>query len=279
MRRAGCRAVVAAVAVLVASGCGGAAGSAAPAGGVASRPAASSSGAAATGVASAAGSAPAGATGTGVSALAALQPYLQQVAARAAQLQQVAALINVDVTPTDIRLRPGTARAIQDAQDSTALRRAVPAGMSVALTKAALRVFSNLASRAAAFRGVLEAPTPVSAASYRSAMACLANGGAAAAGFAADVAALRSLSARSPAFTPAPESSRAAAEIALQADFVGAREAGGDSCGGYVGDDLQTIVWGHPTGISGPADGTINGVDFSATYHAGTGWAVQIHAG
>jgi hypothetical protein len=219
--------------------------------------------------------APAGAA----SALPRLQAYLSQVDAKDAQLKAAAALVNADVTATDIRLRPATQQAARAAQDLAALRRAIPAGMSLALTRSALLVFSNLASRAAAFHGVLTVALPVSAVDYRTAMNCLANGGRAAARFPADVAALRALATQSPAFRAVPESSRAAAEIALQTEFVWAREACCDSCGGYVGADLAPIVWGRSTGISGPSDGMINGVDFDARYRDATGWTVRIHAG
>jgi hypothetical protein len=196
-----------------------------------------------------------------------------------AALQRVATRVNADVTKAGVRPRPETLTAIEGVRDVQALQRAFPPGMSTALTKASLLVFSNLASRAAAFHGVPYHAATSTTGEYRIMMACLANGSRAAARFGSDVAALKKLAASSPAFTPALPASRAVAEIALQTLWVWKDEACCDSCGGRVSDRLAPIVWGHSTGISGPADGTIDGVDFAASYHTGTGWKVEIHAG
>jgi len=276
------------VAAVLLAGCGGGTGGgAAPltpgpatSGPAESGPAPSTGpGPAATGATGSTGST--GPAGTAASALPQLDAFLLQVGSLDAALRQAGALVNADVTAAGMTPRPATRQAI-DAVDARVLTvaAAMPAGMGVPLTRASLLVFSGLASRAAAFHGVPGSAVTASSADYRHMTGCLANGARAAARSAADLAALRALAASTPAFRPAAPSSRATAEIALQTRFVWGGEACCASCGGYVSDAVATVVW-HRRVLEGPTpvDGTIGGVGFDATYHAGTGWVVDIHAG
>lgn len=215
------------------------------------------------------------------SALGSLTGYLREVDATDAAIRHAAALVNSDVTAAGLTVRPATRAAVEalDAQQDR-LAKAFPAGMSTPLARAAILVFSNLASRAAAMNpvrrsGDVRATDP----GFADLRGCLAHGAQAVARYRSDLAALRALAAASPAFTPAAPSSRASAEAALQTELVRNGENCCASCGGYVGDKIYPVVWGRATGISGPADGMINGIDFTARYRPDGGWTVEIHAG
>ena len=78
--------------------------------------------------------------------------------------------------------------------------------------------------------------------------------------------------------------SRAAADLAILLNNINNRNSGCLSCGGERETSLPRITWyakrvpssssGHPT----PVDGSINGVDFFATYTRGTGWRILSYA-
>ena len=212
-------------------------------------------------------------------ALAQLQPYLARVDALDATVRRVSAMINADTSSTGVRLRPATRTAI-GALQAEVLRtgRALPAGLSASLNRPAVLVFSELASRAAAFYGVGDVSRGTDG--WARLQGCLAGGARAAARFPADVAALRSLAAAAPAVAVPPASSRTAAEPLVRTQWIWGREACCASCGGYLADTLVPIVWHtHRTTVNGGSDGTVAGVDFAATYRAAGGWTVVIHAG
>lgn len=263
------------------AGCGGAGGGAAP---TAARPG---------GSVSPAGTVPPAATSSvqvtteRASALAGLRAYLTRVADVDQQLGRAAAAVNADVVTGGMRIGPATRSAVQDV-DLTGLARALPAGMDAPLTRQALLVYSELASRRAAFNGVLEASVgpdgtatvaPGSPALSRI-NECLANGARAHARFDADVAALRALAAASPPFTHAAPASRASAEIAVRTRYIDGWNRCCGSCGGYVTDRLAPVVWvEHDDPVAGHTDGAIEGVAFEATYRASSGWLIELHAG
>jgi hypothetical protein len=108
---------------------------------------------------------------------------------------------------------------------------------------------------------------------------CMGNGAPAAARFGADLASARALAGQTPKVTaPAPDS-RQAAELALRINLIGLANSGCMSCGGYIFPTLAHIVW-QPKNESGVghSDGYINGIQFTATYHAGRGWDAVIWA-
>jgi len=212
----------------------------------------------------------------------ALQAYLREVDGMDAALRQVATLVNGDLTARGLAARPRTVAAVQAlTARETRVRRSLPAGMGPALTRAALLVYSELSSRAAAFNPIVRASAdlPAGDPEFTELKGCLANGAVAAARFAGDLTALRRLAASSRAFVPAAPSARATAEIALRTTLVRNGNGCCDSCGGYLSDALVPLVWGRPAEPGARADGTIDGIDFDATYHADGGWTVQIHAG
>ena len=215
----------------------------------------------------------------------ALQAYLREVDGMDAALRQVATLVNGDLTARGLAARPRTVAAVRAlTARETRVRRSLPAGMSPALTRAALLVYSELSSRVAAFNPIVRASAdlPAGDPEFTELKGCLANGAVAAARSGRDLTALRRLAASSRAFVPAAPSARATAEIALRTTLVRNGNGCCDSCGGYLSDALVPLVWGRPAGPREPGervDGTIDGIDFDATYHADGGWTVQIHAG
>ena len=215
----------------------------------------------------------------------ALQAYLREVDGMDAALRQVAALVNGDLTARGLAARPGTVAAVRDlTARETRVRGSLPAGMSPALTRAALLVYSELSSRAAAYNPIVRgsADLPMGDPQFAELKGCLANGATAAARFGRDLTALRRRAASSPAFVPPAPSARSTAEIALRTTLVRNGNGCCDSCGGYLSDALVPLVWGRQTEPGEPgarADGTIDGIDFDATYRAPGGWTVHLHAG
>ena len=120
------------------------------------------------------------------------------------------------------------------------------------------------------FRG--EYPLKISSQDGTYVYRCLGNGRPAAAQFSADLAGLRAAALAAPPVTPAAPDSRAAAELAVRIQDIGLRNSGCMSCGGFVATTLAPVVWTSQSG------GTINGIRFQVTYHAGTGWEAAIWA-
>ena len=77
---------------------------------------------------------------------------------------------------------------------------------------------------------------------------------------------------------PAPDS-RPAAELAVRIALIDLANSGCEQCGGIVVTTSVPIVWQQENqpGIR-HYDGTVGGTRFTADYHAGSGWAVQIWA-
>jgi len=191
------------------------------------------------------------------------------------QLRQVAALVNEGVGPVSMTFPPATLAAV-GALSTEETVRAIPAGLPAELLRQALLVYSDLESRTTSLSGIrmfrADHPLKLGSQEGKYVYGCLGNGGPAAARFGTDLAALRTAALASPPVTPAAPDSRAAAELAVRIQDIGLRNSGCMSCGGFVATTLAPVVWTSQSG------GTINGIRFQVTYHAGTGWQAAIWA-
>lgn len=221
------------------------------------------------------------------SALDGLRTFLARVDRADSRLTQAARLVNGDAVSSGMRIRPITRAAIT-AIELDDVAQALPAGMPQPLTRKALLVYSELASRRGAFESVVRVqPGPDGIATVakgtdgmRVIEDCLANGSRANARFRPDVAALRSLASSTSPFPVVPASSRATGEILVRTAYIDGWNRCCDSCGGYVTDRLAPVVWAAKDLPSGEhIDGTIDGVGFEASYRPGSGWRVVVHAG
>jgi hypothetical protein len=214
-----------------------------------------------------------------------LQDFL--VAARTVdtRLHRAAALINAGITPDAVTVRPATVAAVEAADPATAAR-VVPAGLDRELLRRTMLVYSDPRSRRMAMQPVVWAgdgvvvlprPGPVDTSpSAAEILDALGNGHAAAARFESDLAALRSLAARRPAFTPGRNTSRAAAEVDVRVAYIDGANGGCASTGGAVFTRLVPLAWG--SGGGGRWTGTIGGIGFQAVYRYGGWWRVLLDA-
>ncbi|MDQ1290022.1 MAG: hypothetical protein QG622_3588 [Actinomycetota bacterium] len=221
------------------------------------------------------------------SALDGLREYLKRVERADARLVAVASLVNKDTSASGIRLRRATRAAIV-AITLDDVAKALPAGTGDDLLRRSLLVYSELVSRRAAYQGLLsvspgaDGTTVVARGTEGMTMvlACLANGARAGARFTGDLAALWAAAASARPFTVAAPSSRASGEILVRTGYIDGWNRCCAGCGGYVTDTLAPLVWAAKDFPSGEhIDGTVDGVGFEATYGAGTGWKIVIHAG
>jgi len=220
-----------------------------------------------------------------------LAAFFAAAAASDQRLKAAAALVNGDISRTQLVVTRATAEAIAAAAP-TAAAQAIPAGLPPALLLPVLLVQSDLVSRYWAMRGwvphgLLSSadsanPVPISDWWARYALTCLGNGAVAAARYDADVAATRAASAAVPPVTAAPADSRAAAELAILLNDIEGRNAGCLSCGGTRETSLPTITWyatpRHMPNSGKQADGDIHGIAFSAHYAPPTGWTIEVWA-
>jgi hypothetical protein len=220
-----------------------------------------------------------------------LAAFFASAAASDQRLKAAAALVNGDISRTQLVVTRATEKAIAAAVP-TASARAIPAGLPPGLLLPVLLVQSDLVSRYWAMRGWaphgLLAPAdnanPVPIADWwaRYALTCLGNGAVAAARFDADVAAARAAAAAAPPVTAVPPYSRAAADLAILLNDIEGRNAGCLSCGGTRETSLPTIMW-YATPRPMPnsdkrADGDIHGIAFSAHYAPAKGWTIEVWA-
>ena len=213
------------------------------------------------------------------SALDQLQGFLQQVDVLDGDLAQAATLVNGDITTSGVRVRPATRRAVEALHEGQrALPGTIPAGLDATLSTAVLTVFQLVTDRARAFDVLPAAPFAATDSSeFGQLRRCLGVGAPALARFPAALARLRAAAAAAPAFTPAAPASRAAAELAVSARWLSqGEECGISAAPGTVPPlKLPKIVWQNTDGTAG----TIDGVRFTASYAAASGWTVDIHAG
>ncbi len=200
-----------------------------------------------------------------------------------AQLRHAAALVNEGIGTTSMSFSPAALAAVK-ALDTAPVARAIPAGLPAGLLRRVVLVYSDLESRTASLMsiprsGYTSGRLPIGSQDGSYIYRCLGNGAPAAARFAADLAAARALAGATPPVTVAAPDSRAAAEVAVQVTFINVGNSGCDSCGGGVLTTLGTIIWQRHYEAEGRySDGTINGLRFNASYHAGSGWQVQLWA-
>ena len=153
----------------------------------------------------------------------------------------------------------------------------IPGGLKPDLAWAVLRVQNDLEARWYAFRPVTE-PFSSPGEGRSDLLRCLAGGATAAARYTADLHTARRLAAASAAFVPAKPDSRASAEVAIELQTIMLANGGCDSCGGYLFTSMPAIIW-HTSHIAGITwGGTVGRIPFRATYHAGSGWKVQLNA-
>lgn len=217
------------------------------------------------------------------SAASQLAGFLAAAGLADAQLRHAAALVNEGIGASSMSFSPATLAAVK-ALDPAPVARAIPAGLPPELLRRVVLAYSDLESRTASLRGILQSGyasgrLPISSQDGSYIQRCLGNGAPAAARFAADLAAVRSLAEATPPVTVAAPDSRAAAEVAVQITFINVGNSGCDSCGGGVLTTLPRIVWQRQYEPEGRySDGTVNGLRFNASYHPGTGWQVQLWA-
>lgn len=199
------------------------------------------------------------------------------------RIRQAAALVNGDIGATSMRFTPATLAAVRALSTEPAAR-ALPAGLPPVLLRAALVVYGDLASRAAAFGGVemygsAGDALPIGSASARAVLHGLRNGAPAAARFGRDLAAVRALALQTPPVAVAARDSRAAAELAVRLRSLDHRNGCDETFGGWVPAALEPIVWQPGAGHApGRYEGTISGIRFHATYTAQHVWDVVLDA-
>ena len=199
------------------------------------------------------------------------------------RLRHAAALVNQGIGPTSMSFSPAALAAV-NALDTAPVARAIPAGLPAEMLRRVLLVYSDLESRTASLSGIVRSgssssPLPISSEWGRYVYSCLGNGAPAAARFDADLVAARAQAEAIPPVTVAAPASRAAAELAVRVEYINLGNTGCDSCGGGVLTTLAPVIWQreHVSG-DGYSDGTINGLRFSVSYHAGSGWQAMLFA-
>jgi hypothetical protein len=214
-------------------------------------------------------------TPAGPSAADQLAGFFSAAGALDSQLKHAAAMVNEGVGPTSLAF-PVSTLATVGLLSTTEAARAIPAGLPAELLRQTLLVYSGLESRTTSLRAVPmysnDYPLKISSQDGKYVYRCLGNGGPAAARFSADLAGLRAAALAAPPVTPAAPDSRAAAELALRIQLINLANSGCAGCGGFVATTLAPVVWTSQSG------GTIHGIRFQVTYHAGTGWEAVIWA-
>ena len=167
-----------------------------------------------------------------------------------------------------MHFRPSTVAALKTA-DPSAIAKTIPAGLPPALERAVLVVFSELDSR---YMSMSAWGTGTESSADLTLQHCFVHGAPAAARFATDLASAHAIASTMLPVTPAAPDSRTAAELQLQLDVIYENNAGCAATGGFIVSQLAPVVWRViPTGM-GPADGTVAGMQFQASYDAASGW-------
>ncbi|HCU97477.1 MAG TPA: hypothetical protein DHU96_34145 [Actinobacteria bacterium] len=192
--------------------------------------------------------------------------------------------MNGDIGATRILIKPATKAAVGQLQ-TTAVTRAIPAGLPHRLLGPVLAVYNDLESRRLSLMGAARYSPPAvprSSPEGQAILRCLGNGGPAAARYDGDVSAVRDQAQVMPPVAVAAPDSRAAAELTVWTTFVRLAQSGCGGCGGRAPAPLPPITW-HPkkelgAGTGSYTNGTVGGIAFLAEYRLGQGWNVLIYA-
>jgi hypothetical protein len=161
------------------------------------------------------------------------------------------------------------------AVDPRRLAATIPAGMDRDLLTATLLVYGDLVSRRAGLRVTVE---PVFANDADNIRRGLANAAAAAARYPADRAALLRLARSKQPVTARHRLSRAAAEVAVRAEWIRLENMGCLGTGGVIPTTLADVRWEGASTRGERFAGRVRGVPFVATYAARTGWKAAVEA-
>jgi hypothetical protein len=204
----------------------------------------------------------------------ALDDFIAAAGTLDAQLKTAAAAINAIGPPWD-EVTAEVAEAVRTA-DFAPVAATIPAGLPDDMRLRVMTAYSDLVSRRAAMQ-TFAVPSADAEDGVRPSEALvdeLANGAPAAARFPADLALVDQGAASTSGFSPAPATSREAAEITLLVRYVDTHNLGCDSRGGYVLTALPPIVW------ASVSTGTI-GADPAVSFEArltGDVWEVMLNA-
>ncbi len=222
------------------------------------------------------------------SALTQFTPFLRTASAIDAEIRAAAVKVNAGFHGDVIVIPESAARAVR-ALDPERLARVIPAGAPEQLERAALEIYANLVSRTDALGVGYSDTGPISRTSQegQEMLADLSNGSTPARNFPTDLAAVRTLAARTPAFAPAAPSSRTAANVFVRARYIDEYNGGCDTHGGWVPRPMPLVEvrWGRTGGVTAPWDGVVGvrqvedwGIWFDATYLGGHVWSVELNA-
>jgi len=204
-------------------------------------------------------------------------------AARAddARIRATARTINREIGPTSVYFSRATMNTVK-ASAPRRTARTMPAGMDADLLRATMIVYSDLASRAAAFNQVVEFASevrPRTDPDVSRFLDALGRGSLVARAYPADLAAAQALAATKPPILPAGFQSRAAAELAIRIELVKLANNGCNSSGVPVLRYLPSIVWKTTMTPAGDRlDGSIRGIAFQVAFTAANGWTVGLRA-
>jgi hypothetical protein len=196
-----------------------------------------------------------------------------------ARIKAAATLVNAHLGPNGITDQ-ATLDAVNALEPDEAAA-AIPAGLPPALLLKVLTVQSDLFSRSAALSGGIGARGDFNGQGLQRATTCLKNGAEAAKQFASDLAAAQTLAAASPPLVATAPGSHAAGELAVRLEELKGLNYGCAACGGQLLTELAPVTWYDVPRTSpawGTSNGDIGGLTFGATYTAGKGWNIQIHA-
>ena len=209
----------------------------------------------------------------------AMASYFDAAQAMDRQLTAAAALINGGIHGNTMNFDQATVDALAAIEPAT-LAAKIPAGLPPELERRVLLVQSELVSRRAAFNNVTRAETD-----HPYVLRCLSQGAPAAARFAGDLAAARSLAARTPPITNAAPNSRSAADLAVALQYIKSANTCCGSCGGVILTQLPRISWATTHGRDGTITVTVPSttlsetIPFTAHFVPGSGWSIQLQAG
>jgi hypothetical protein len=207
-----------------------------------------------------------------------LAPFFAAAEAADARIRAAAAAVNRGVGPTSTHFARST-RDLILASSPRQAGRAVPAGLTPALQRAVLLVYSELVARSAAFNMVDTTRTlPLSAGESVRLLDALRAGSVIARRYPADLAAARALAQASPPLRTVRPDSRPAAELALQIALINGENTGCGSAGGHLYPGPRPVRWETVVTDVGRFDGTIGGIMFAATYTVAGGWRVELNA-
>jgi len=213
-----------------------------------------------------------------------LAAYLAAAGNADMQIKHASAQVNQQIGESTIHFTAAERAAVKELPGYTAAAgKAIPAGLPPELLRRVMLSYSDLESRAAAFRFLpyyrpAGGSLPVASADGRAILQDLKHGAPAAARFASDLAAVRDLASTTPPAAPLAANSHATAEVAIRVAFVNKANLGCGSSGGWLATTLPPVTWQSGTfpGTSHHTDGSIGATPFTATYQAGGGWNVTI---